>query len=242
MHTPSPRPQAAAQPQQSTQPILQLGKLRPRKVQKGQDPGQVPQPWWSGPALEPVPEEAAKVGQAGNWLSESSFLIWSVFDLFPSLNRGPHLLTSRLLLHPWSFVRVWHLEDTHRHTHTKNDGEKVPSESTGSPYLTSGPHLPGQVRMAAPSHFQPLPSGQPLPRGPAACTPSPVVAVAIHGWVQRAGLHGDKCLVLQAKPCLCLSAGPCPKVLTPACGWTAQPGTEYSWVGVPSGAVRSVSP
>lgn len=130
------------------------------------------------------------MGQAGNWLSESSFLIWSVFDLFPSLNRGPHLLTSRLLLHPWSFVRVWHLEDTHRHTHTKNDGEKVPFESTRSPYLTSGPHLPGQVRMAAPSHLQPLPSGQPLPRGPAACTPSPVVAVAIHRWVQRAGLHG----------------------------------------------------
>ena len=103
------------------------------ETQKGQDPGQVPQPWWSGPALEPVLEEAAKVDQAGNWLSESSFLFWSVFDLFPYLNRGPQLLTSRLLLHPWSFVRVWHLQDTHRQTHTKNDGEKVPSECTGSP-------------------------------------------------------------------------------------------------------------
>lgn len=56
------------------------------EAQKGQDLGQVPEPQWSGPALEIVLEEAAKVGQAGNWLSESSFLFWSVFDLLPCLN------------------------------------------------------------------------------------------------------------------------------------------------------------
>lgn len=94
--------------------------------------------------------------------------------------------------------------------------------------------------------WQPLPppapaAGQPLPRGPAACTPGPVVAVAIHGWVQRAGLHGDKCLVLQAKPCLSV-CGSVAKGLTPACRWTAQPGTEHASGCVPPGAASSVSP
>ena len=111
----------------------------------------------------------------------------------------------------------------------------MPSQSTRFPYLTSGPHFPGQVRMATPSYLQPLPSGQPLPRGPAACTPSPVMALAIHGWVQRAGLHGDRCLVLQAKPCLSLSAGPFLRcshqpvggqlsLEQSTCGWVCLPG------------------
>ena len=114
---------------------------------------------------------------------------------------------------------------THTHTHTIMKAEKIPSKSTCAPPAAEWPS-PGQPPKAAPPA-----SEQPLPWGPDVSAPGPTVAGASLGWGHGAGLHGDRCSDLPAKTRISLSGGPGPLVLTLACKWTAQPGTECVCVG-----------